>query len=364
MFDYIIIGAGQAGLSMAYHLKQQNANFIVLDSANEIGASWLSRWDSLKLFTPTEFNHLPGLEFPAPNGEYPDKHDVANYFKSYVKKYDLPIQLQTEVKNVVKKEDKNNDKNNRIFEVTSVSLADNAASTDAKNKYHTKKIIIASGPFHTPFVPPCSDNLSPEIMQLHSSEYRNPQQLNEGDTMVVGAGDSGFQILKEIAENSPKQDVYFSGRTDSLTLPQEWLGKTLWWWFDLFGILSISKYSWFGKKIQKKMQPVIGIDIDSLMSKPNITPVGHTLDAEHTTIECKHATLNSVKNIVWATGFKPDFSWLEGIELDKDHYPVNYRGVGAMQGMYFVGLPWMYTRGSATLGGVQKDAEYLYNALK
>jgi putative flavoprotein involved in K+ transport len=105
MFDYIIVGAGQAGLSMAYQLTQANANFLILDSAEEIGESWLKRWDSLKLFTPTEFNHLPGMPFPAAKGHYPDKYDVANYFKSYVEKFKLPVKLGEKVLKVVKSND-------------------------------------------------------------------------------------------------------------------------------------------------------------------------------------------------------------------------------------------------------------------
>jgi putative flavoprotein involved in K+ transport len=345
MFDYIIIGAGQAGLAMAYHLKKANANFLVLDSENEIGASWLKRWHSLKLFTPTEFNHLPGMPFPAATGHYPDKHDVANYFKSYVNRFDLPIKLATRVLKLTK--------SNAVFDVQC-----------SQQSYQCKQVIIASGPFHTPFIPPCHKSISPDILQLHSGDYQSPAQLNAGDTLVVGAGDSGFQILREVANASDSHHVYFSGKTNSLTIPQEFLGKTLWWWFKLLGVLSVNKYSWIGKKLKKKMQPVIGIDIKSLLARNNVTGVGHTLAADEHTIHCKDATLHTVKNIIWSTGFTADFSWIENIELDKQGYPVNYRGVGTTKGMYFIGLPWMYTRGSATLGGVQKDAEYLNQVIQ
>ena len=345
MFDYIIVGAGQAGLAMAYQLKQSNANFLMLDSADEIGASWLKRWDSLKLFTPTEFNHLPGMAFPAIKGHYPDKFDVDNYFKAYVKLFELPIKLATTVTKVVK--------SNQGFEVQCT-----------EKSYQCKKIIIASGPFHTPFIPPCHMLLSPSIKQIHSRDYRNPEQLIAGDTLVVGAGDSGFQILQEIAKHDTNRQVFFSGSTNALTIPQEFLGKTLWWWFKLLGVLSVNKYSWLGKKIKQKMQPVIGIDIKSLLSKSNVTAVGHTLDANENNIRCQHKTLSSIKNIIWSTGFRADFSWIDGIALDKQGYPVNYRGVSTTKDMYFIGLPWMYTRGSATLGGVHKDAAYLINIIR
>ena len=345
MFDYIIVGAGQAGLSMAYHLTQANANFLMLDSAEEIGVSWLKRWDSLKLFTPTEFNHLPGMSFPAAKGHYPDKYDVANYFKSYVENFKFPIKLGEKVLKVVQSND--------VFDVQCL-----------EHSYQCKQVIIASGPFHTPFIPPCHKSLSSDIKQIHSRDYRNPEQLVEGDTLVVGAGDSGFQILKEIAEYSKNSHVYFSGSTSSLTIPQEFLGKTVWWWFKLFGVLSVNKFSWIGKKLKQKMQPVIGIDIKSLLSSSNITAVGHTLDASENTVSCQLAKLDTIKNIIWSTGFRADFSWIEDIKLDEQGYPVNYRGIGSTKGMYFIGLPWMYTRGSATLGGVHKDAAYLINEMQ
>jgi putative flavoprotein involved in K+ transport len=345
MFDYIIVGAGQAGLAMAYQLKLANADFLILDSAEEVGASWLKRWDSLKLFTPTEFNHLPGMPFPAIKGHYPDKHDVANYFKSYVKEFKLPVKLGEKVLKVAK--------SNNTFDVQCL-----------QESYQCKQVVIASGPFHTPFIPPCHTSLSTDIKQIHSRDYRNPEQLNAGDTLVVGAGDSGFQILQEIAEHNSNRNVFFSGSTSSFTIPQELLGKTVWWWFKLFGVLSVNKYSWIGKKIKQKMQPVIGIDIKSLLSRSNVTAVGHTLDADANSLSCEHATLKTIKNIIWSTGFRADFSWIEDIKLDQQGYPINFRGVGATKGMYFIGLPWMFTRGSATLGGVHKDAAYLINEMQ
>ena len=340
MFDYIIVGAGQAGLAMAYQLKQAKANFLILDGEHEIGASWLKRWDSLKLFTPTEFNHLPGMSFPAAKDHYPDKYDVANYFKAYAKQFELPVKLATKVLKV--------EQSTIGFQLVC-----------AQKTYQCKQVIIASGPFHTPFIPPCHEALSADIKQIHSRDYRSPEQLVEGDTLVVGAGDSGFQILQEIAQHDENRQVYFSGSTNALTIPQEFLGKTLWWWFKLLGVLSANKYTWLGKKIQQKMQPVIGIDIKALLARKNVTSVGHTLNADDKTLYCQQANLTSIKNIIWSTGFRADFSWIKNLELDQQGYPVNYRGVSSTKGMYFIGLPWMYTRGSATLGGVYKDAQYL-----
>lgn len=344
MLDYVIIGGAQAGLSMAYHLKKMNKKFIVVDSEKEIGASWLNRWNSLKLFTPTEYNHLPGLKFDAPKGHYPTKFEVSNYFKNYAKEFDIPLQLQTLITSVKKTKE--------CFLVTS-----------EKKVFETKNVIVATGPFHIPYTPPCNTKISESVFQMHSNYYKKLDQLQEGDTLVVGAGDSGYQILDEISKDK-NRTVYFSGNTKVKSLPQVFLGKTLWWWFTLIGFLSYSKYSWIGKRINSSVQPVIGTDVKEILARKNVITVGRTKDALNEEIVFEKDTITSIKNIVWATGYRPNFKWIEGLELDEDNYPKNYRGVSNIDGLYFIGLPWMFTRGSATLGGVSKDANYLANIIQ
>lgn len=344
MLDYVIIGGAQAGLSMAYHLKKMNKKFIVVDSEKEIGASWLNRWNSLKLFTPTEYNHLPGLKFDAPKGHYPTKFEVSNYFKNYAKEFDIPLQLQTLITSVKKTKE--------CFLVTS-----------EKKVFETKNVIVATGPFHIPYTPPCNTKISESVFQMHSNYYKKLDQLQEGDTLVVGAGDSGYQILDEISKDK-NRTVYFSGNIKVKSLPQVFLGKTLWWWFTLIGFLSYSKYSWIGKRINSSVQPVIGTDVKEILARKNVITVGRTKDALNEEIVFEKDTITSIKNIVWATGYRPNFKWIEGLELDEDNYPKNYRGVSNIDGLYFIGLPWMFTRGSATLGGVSKDANYLANIIQ
>ncbi|MGG6230443.1 flavin-containing monooxygenase [Tenacibaculum sp. SDUM215027] len=340
MLDFVIIGGAQAGLSMAYHLKKMEKSFIVVDGEEEIGASWLNRWDSLKLFTPTEYNHLPGLKFKAPKGHYPTKYEVSDYFKLYVKKFDIPVQLSTLVTSVKKSA--------KGFHVLYND-----------GEIVTKNVIVATGPFHIPYTPPCHTKLSDDILQMHSNYYKNSEQLQEGDVLVVGGGDSGYQILDEISKYKNSEKVYFSGETKVKTLPQQFLGKTLWWWFTLIGFLRFNKYSWIGKKISTSLQPVIGTDVKEILSRENVITVGRTKDALDNEVVFENKKVTSIKNIIWATGYRPNFKWIEGLELDSDNYPKNYRGVSNIEGLYFIGLPWMYTRGSATLGGVSKDASYL-----
>lgn len=338
MKDFIIIGAGQSGLSIAYYLKKQHRDFLMLDANAQVGAPWLKRWDSLKLFTPSEFNNLPGLPFPHKKGHYANKYEVAAYLKKYVNQFNIPIKFNEKITTLKKEKD------HFILE-----------SKDSVFK--TKNVIVSTGPFHTPYTPPFHSKIDDSILQIHSEHYKNPNQLQKGDTLIVGSGDSGVQILQEISETNRK--VYFSGTTNIATLPQQILGKTLWWWFKKIGFLTAHKHSWFGKKLMTGRQPVIGTNVKSLFKKYNVHCVGRMLDAHHRDLIFEEKTISSIKNIIWATGFKPNFNWIENELLDTNSYPKNYRGVSTIEGLYYLGLPWLHTRGSATLGGVQKDAQYL-----
>ncbi|WP_373058634.1 flavin-containing monooxygenase [Zunongwangia sp. H14] len=342
--DFIIIGAAQAGLSMAYFLKKMGRDYLLVDKEERIGASWLNRWDSLTLFTPSEFNNLPGMNFPAPKGYYPSKEEVAEYFKAYAEEYNFPIQFNTLITEITGE--------NNFFLLKS-----------PQGNLRAKNVIIGTGPFHIPYTPPFAKKLDKGIFQAHSNYYKNPQQLKEGNTMVVGGGDSGFQILDEISKKSTKK-VYFSGATDVNTLPQEIFGKTLWWWFTKTGFLSFSRDSWLGKQIRKSRQPVIGTDVKAILKRKNVFPVGKTKNAEGKIIITEKQKLYNIQNIIWATGYRPNFSWIEDLELNKDGYPKHHRGISNIEGLYFIGLPWLHTRGSATLGGIKKDAAYLAEHFK
>src|SRR5215207_7940464 len=165
-FDVVVIGGSQAGLAVGYHLARRGLRFVILDGGPEIGQVWRSRWDSLTLFTPAQYSGLPGLAFPSPKDTYPSKDDVARYLQSYVSAFDLPERLNAKV--------------------TSFTRRDGA-------------LVVATGSFQVPFVPPVAADLDEAVFQIHSADYRNPAQLPEGRVLVVGGGNSGFQIAEELA---------------------------------------------------------------------------------------------------------------------------------------------------------------------
>lgn len=344
MYDFVIVGAGQAGLAMGYYLQKQNKKFILVDKESETGASWLNRWDSLQLFTPSAYNNLPGMDFPASKEHYPSKYEVADYFKAYVSKFKIPLQHCMLITKICYKNSKF-----LLFHQEGV--------------IESRGVVIATGPFHIPYTPSFAKNISPDIYQIHSNYYKHPGQLKKGPVLVVGDGDSGFQILDEVSAASPSK-MYFSGKTSVRVLPQEIAGKTLWWWFTKSGFLGVNRYTRLGKILKKRKQPVIGVPVRKILRRKNVIAVGRTLSAVHNRISTQKKELSDVKNIIWATGYKPNFEWIEGIAMDPEGYPEQYRGVSPVKDLYFIGLPWLYTRKSATLGGVAEDAEYIANDIE
>ncbi|MDR6120421.1 cation diffusion facilitator CzcD-associated flavoprotein CzcO [Bacillus sp. SLBN-46] len=188
MYDVVVIGAGQAGLSIGYYLKHSSLSFIIVDNNKSEGDVWRNRYDSLVLFTPRSYSALPGLALEGNPAGFPTKDEIAEYLERYAKAFDLPIQFSCHVQRVQKEND--------TFIIS---------TTDSIIK--TKKIVIATGPFHTPIIPSFAQELPQQVVQLHSSEYKNPAQLKDGPVLVVGGGNSGSQIAVELSNH---YDTYLS----------------------------------------------------------------------------------------------------------------------------------------------------------
>jgi putative flavoprotein involved in K+ transport len=335
-FEVLVVGAGQAGLAIAWHLQRADVPHLVVDAGPEIGHVWRARWDSLRLFTPAEYDALPGMAFPAPASTYPGKDDVADYLRSYAETFSLPVRLNTAVTKLTREED------HFVAETTTGTVT-------------ARQVVIATGPFQTPVMPSLAAGLAPDVVQVHSSTYRNPAQLPLGPTLVVGAGNSGMQIARELAATRP---VLLAVGSRPRQLPQRFAGRDLFWWMTRFGLLDKTNDSRLARRLQEGGDLVIGTRWADLTQRgvdlrPRLT------GASGGTARFADGSLAQIGAVVWATGFRPDYSWLQVPGVLADGSVVHSRGRTADSGLSFLGLPWQHTRGSSLLGFVQHDAAWL-----
>jgi putative flavoprotein involved in K+ transport len=340
-FDVIVIGGSQAGLAVGYHLAQRGLRFVILDAGSEIGHVWRSRWDSLMLFTPAQYSGLPGMAFPLPKDTYPSKDDVASYLQAYVSAFDLPVRL-----------------NARVTSLTERDGAYIVATGD--EELTASQVVVATGPFHVPFVPPIADELDRSVTQIHSADYRNPAQLPEGHVLVVGGGNSGFQIAAELAATR-KVDLAVSKRVPSL--PQRLLGKDLFWWLSAIGFMKVSTDSRLGRKLAKR-------DVLIGSSPRGLRHVGVTLRKRLANAAGRRALFDDgskqdIDAIVWATGYRSDFSWIDVPGVRDEGGGISHRrGVTDAPGVFLLGLTWQHTRGSALIGFVGEDAAFIAGRIR
>lgn len=338
VLDVAVVGAGQAGLALGYHLNTRGLAFEILDAAPSIGHVWRTRWDSLRLFTPAQYAGLPGLPFPAPRDTYPTKDQVAGYLASYAATFDLPVRLNTRVTGLQRSPDHG------------YLLTAGSATIRARN------VVVATGPFQTPDIPAMANGLADQVTQLHSSSFRNPSQLPPGPVLVVGGGNSGFQIAAELATT---RTVDLAIGTRNATVPQRPLGRDIFWWQTITGLITAPATSRRGRWMRRGEGTVIGLSTRdlrraSITLRPRLTSThhNHAMFADDTTLK--------VSTVVWATGFHRDHSWINIPEaLDGNGHLRHVRGITPTAGLYVLGQPWQHTAGSALLGFVSADAAYL-----
>jgi putative flavoprotein involved in K+ transport len=335
-FDVVVIGASQAGLAIGYHLAQRGVRFVILDGGSEIGQVWRSRWDSLTLFTPAQYSGLPGMAFPSPKDTYPSKDDVASYLQSYASAFDLPVKLNAKVTSLTE----------RAGEYV-VTTADQGSTA--------RQVVVATGSFQVPFVPPVARDLDDTVFQIHSADYRNPTQLPDGEVLVVGGGNSGFQIAEELAATR-KVSLAVGQRVPPL--PQRLLGKDLFWWLSGVGFMKVSTDSRLGRRLAKR-DVLIGSSARGLR-RSGVTLRGRLTSAVGRRVGFDDGRGQDIGAIIWATGYRSDFSWIDVPAIkETDGTIVHRRGVTEASGLFFVGLPWQHTRGSALIGFVKDDAAFI-----
>jgi putative flavoprotein involved in K+ transport len=334
--DVVVIGGGQAGLATAWHLQRQGLLPLVLEAGDQVGHTWRSRWESLTLFTPAEYDSLPGGPFPAPAGSYPGKDAVADYLVDYARAAGLHVETGSRVTRLTQ--------HPGGFEIHT-----------ADRTLLAPQVVVATGPFQVPVVPAFADELDPTVHQLHSAEYRDPASLPGGHVLVVGGGNSGFQIAEELSASRP---VDLAIGTEYPLLPQRVLGRDLFWWLTRTRLLRVPATSRLGRRMRARGEFVIGSDRRRLQEAGvRIRP--RAMAASGRTVRFADESTADVDVVVWATGYRSDHSWIDVPGVLADGRAVHRRGVTDVPGLSFVGLSWQHTRGSALLGFVGEDAAHV-----
>jgi putative flavoprotein involved in K+ transport len=335
-YQVVVVGAGQAGLAMGYFLARQGRRFVIVERADSVGAAWRKRWDSLTLFTPRRYSALPGLPFPGDPDGYPTRDEVIAYLERYADTFQLPIELNSEVRELQRGDD------GRFR----LELEDRTVTAD--------QVVVATGPFQTPFVPKLAERLSPDVAQTHATGYRRPDEVPQETVLVVGGGNTGFQIAKEL---SATHRVALSIGSRQTPLPQRLLGRDLFWWLTKARILDKSIETRLGRRLSTR-ETLIGSSPRELKRQYRVELKPRAVGAEGRTVRFEDGSVLEVDALIWATGYRPDYSWIE-LPVFDDGRLRHRRGVTDVPGLYFLGLTWQFTRGSALIGWVKDDAEFV-----
>ena len=335
-YDVAVIGAGQAGLTMGYELTRQGRSFVILEAADAVGSAWRTRWDSLTLFTPRRYDGLPGLEFPGDPDGYPTRDEVIAYLESYAQTFELPVQTGSQVR-AVRSE-------NGSF---ALDLQDGEA-------VEADQVVVATGPFQVPRVPKFAADLDPKVFQTHSVGYRNPGELPDGPVLVVGGGNTGFQIAEELAAT---RETHLSVGSRQMPLPQRIAGRDLFWWLGKLGILEKSVDTRLGRRLSTR-DTLIGSSPRGA-KRAGVVLHGRAVGASGRTVVFEDGSTLDVASAIWASGYRFDHSWIDLPITDSGGKLVHRRGVTDVPGLYFLGLPWQHTRGSALVGWVKDDARFI-----
>lgn len=337
--ETVVIGGGQAGLATGYHLRRRGHGVVILDAGQEVGESWRHRWDSLRLFTPAGFSHLPGMDFPAPRDESPTKDAMADYLLAYAQRFDLSVNLSTRVAAVRR------DGHDLLVTATD------------RRRWRARNVVVATSAHSRPHVPELATGLDRDLVQLHSHDYRRPDQLPTGSVLVIGAGNSGAEIALELAGSGAQgaeRVVYLAGRDVGHIPP---LGT---WTYPLMQLLGRPGAALSQRGLRGGAEPLGRIRPGDLRAAgvrrlPRVTGArgGVPLTDDGATVR--------VNAVVWCTGLRPDHTFLKLPVHQPDGRLAHRRGVTEEPGLYVVGMPHQSSITSHLVGGVGKDADYVAN---
>jgi putative flavoprotein involved in K+ transport len=345
--DTVVIGAGQAGLSAGYHLMKRGLPFVMLDADARIGDHWRQRWDSLKLYSPAKYDSLPGLRFPAPAGHWPTAGEMADYLETYARRFDLPVRSGV-----------------RVERVEPVDGGFVVSTSDGRTMA-ARQVIVATGPFRHPNMPAFATELDPSIRQLHSHDYRNPAQLDAGPVLVVGLSHSGADIAFEAAVAGHR--TILSGRSHGqVPIRVTDTKRAMLGWpiveFVFGHVLTLRTP--MGRKMRPEVRkaggPLLRVRLGDLDRMGVERHDERTVGVRDGRPVLADGSVLDVANVIWATGYRPDYAFVAAPILGEDGWPVETRGVSpTVPGLYFLGIPFQYAFSSMLVAGAGRDANYV-----
>ena len=337
----VIVGGGQSGLSVGYHLAKEGVPFVILDASQRIGDAWRNRWDSLRLFTPARYDGLDGMRFPAPRGTFPTKDAMGDFLEAYARHFDLPVRSGARVDDLTK--------HNGTFEIKA-----------GDTTYAADSVVVAMANYQQPRTPPFARELDGGIRQLHSSDYVDPGQLQPGGVLIVGAGNSASEIAIEVART---HETWMAGK-EAGAVPfriETPIARGLLIRMVRFvGHHVLTVRTPIGRKARPKLMreaaPLIRVKLKDLTAA-GIQRVGRVAGVRDGLPLLDDGTTLDVANVIWCTGYNPGFSWIDLPVFDEDGEPMHRSGiVDGEPGLYFVGLRFLHSATSDTVTGMRRDA--------
>jgi putative flavoprotein involved in K+ transport len=341
--ETIIIGGGQAGLAMGYELRREGVPFTILEAQERVGDAWRTRWDSLRLFTPAFIDGLPGMPFPAPPWSFPTKDEMGDYLERYAEHFGLPVRTRTSVESL-------SEEGGRYV------------MTVAGRRVEADRVIVATGANRVPKTPAFASALDPWILQMHSAAYRNPSQLRAGSVLLVGVGNSGAEIAKELSSThrvmlagKPAGQIPFRHGTRR--------SRPFFHVIRFFGHRVLTRGTPIGRKLLPKLEgkaaPLIRVKSKDLETA-GVERVPRVVGVREGLPELEGGRVLEVENVIWCTGFRQDFPWIDLPIFDDERRPRHERGVvPSAPGLYFVGLVGQYSLSSDVLPGASRDPRYI-----